>query len=143
MPRSKQDPLIGALIAKLPKLGEEWPVDQQIGWLRLMAMAFGNVYGGEAAMILTNWKESRDPVAAAVTTALTAMPTRVSPLKPTHRFVIDEQGYAKNAQGKRVMPKDCGAVPIFDMRGQDGDMRTIVWADDSKGLNGADLVITA
>jgi hypothetical protein len=122
MARSRQNQLVAAMIAMLPKQGEAWPVDQKNAWLKLMAGVLDTVYGGEAAQQF-----------GAVT------PSANLP----HRFVIDGKGYAKNAQGKRILPKDVGTTPIFDMRGELGDMREIVWADDSKGLNGADIVITA
>lgn len=126
MPRIKQDPLIAAMIAKLPKAGEDWPADKQSAWLHLMAMAFGTVYGGEVVF------QSKQVVE----------PKQAAPFKLAHQFIIDGKGYAKNAAGKRILPKDVTGA-VFDERGQDGDMRTIIWADETKGLNGADLVITA
>ena len=131
MARAKLDPMIAVLIEKLPKAGETWTQEQQFSWLRLMAMVFGSVYGGNVAEVY-----GANPV----------KPIAPTPAKPTtipHRFIIDEKGYAKNAAGKRILAKDAGTVPIFDTRGEEGDMRSIIWADDSKGLNGADVVITA
>ena len=95
MPKLKTDPLIAALIAKLPSSsGEEWPVDRQLSWLRLMAMAFGTVYGGDAA--------------AQFGQGSTFKPLALVPRqkKPEHPFVIDEKGYARRGTGERVMPKD-------------------------------------
>jgi hypothetical protein len=40
------DPLISALIQKLPKAGA-WPVDERVTWLRMLAMAFQVTYGQE------------------------------------------------------------------------------------------------
>ncbi len=48
MSRKKSDPLISALIAKLPPAGADWPVDEQIKWLNLMAATVSMVYGGDA-----------------------------------------------------------------------------------------------
>ncbi|HUC60520.1 MAG TPA: hypothetical protein VMF53_01040 [Alphaproteobacteria bacterium] len=39
------DPLIGALIQKLPKSGETWPIEARITWLQLVSMAFQMAYG--------------------------------------------------------------------------------------------------
>jgi hypothetical protein len=39
------DPLINALIQKLPDTADEWPVADRVDWLRLMAMAFQIAYG--------------------------------------------------------------------------------------------------
>lgn len=131
MPRLKSDPLLAALIKKLPQPGNEWPVDQQLAWLNLMAMAMGAVYGGDAATKLG--KAEVKPV---------FMPVQSKPKAPKGGFYIDDQGMVRNAQGKRVLPKDVTSE-VYDTRGEMGDMRAIVWADDSKGLNGADLTITS
>lgn len=140
MPRTKQDPLIAALIAKLPKTGEDWSVDQQLAWLRLMAMAFGNVYGGDAAAQFGRDMASNNRPLGFPSLKEPSSPTKTVP--PVHRFYIDADGYAKKASGERILAKDVYGE-IFDTRGEYGDMKTIIWADDSKGLNGADLVITA
>lgn len=133
MSRKKSDPLIAALIAKLPASNDEWPVDQQIAWLNLMAMAFGAVWGGDAAARIKHAQPATANVQPAKPQA---------PVKPTYPFYIDEKGYAKNRAGKRVTAKDVGGE-IYDLRGIDGDMGGIIWADDSKGLNGADLMVVA
>lgn len=127
MPRRKTDPLLSALISKLPAGGTEWAADKQKAWLDLMAMAFATVYG----------------VAPSQFGKVTVLSGPRPPDKPAHAFVIDEQGIArKGPGGKRIKASDVTG-PIFDMRGEDGDMRTITWADNSQGLNGADLVIVS
>jgi hypothetical protein len=131
MPRRKQDPLLAALIAKLPQTGAEWPVDQQLGWLNLMAMALGAVYGGDVAAKLG--RADLKPI---------FMPVQPKAKKPAHAFYIDESGYVRNGAGKAVLPKDVTGE-IYDTRGIDADLRTITWADGTTGLNGADLTITS
>lgn len=131
MPKSKSDPLLAALIAKLPPSGTEWPVDRQMAWLNLMAMAFGTVYGGNAI--------EQVPFLRGEKVGQFEPKVRfVAP--PEHRFLIDKNGYVRRGTGERVSPKDIDA-DVFDERGQMGDLRTIVWADDSTGLNGADIMI--
>ncbi|HEV2568684.1 hypothetical protein [Sphingomonas sp.] len=44
---SELDPLIAALIKKLPKAGDTWTAASRVTWLRMAAMAFGMVYGEE------------------------------------------------------------------------------------------------
>lgn len=126
MPRRRTDALLAAVIAKLPTPGSEFPQDAQLAWLRMMAMAMGTVYGGDAVNAMGK------PTAPVTSVKRQAV----------HSFLIDKQGYARRADGERVMAKDVSG-PIFDMRGQSGDMRGIVWADESTGLNGADLVIVS
>lgn len=128
MPRHKIDPLLAALIKKLPA-GNEWPVDRQLAWLNMTAMAFGSIYGGDAAQRLGIKPEKIEP-------------PKFEPVKRRHPFIIDEKGYVKRGTGERIMPKDV-AGEIFDMRGFDSDLRAIIWADDSTGLNGQDLMIVS
>jgi hypothetical protein len=131
------DPLIAALIAKLPAPGSEFPVDRQIAWLNLMATALGVIYGGDAAAKLS---ASANPVAPAANATKPSPPP--PPAKPKYPFIIDEMGFVRNAKGKRIKPDEVTDT-IFDLRGIDGDLKSIVWADDSTGLNGRDLTISA
>jgi len=50
LPKSKQDRLLAALIAKLPPPAAPWVREERIAWLRMMAMAFDAVYGSCAAV---------------------------------------------------------------------------------------------
>lgn len=45
------DPLIAALIQKLPSSGKPWLVDDRISWLQMASMAFQMVYGPEQETI--------------------------------------------------------------------------------------------
>lgn len=131
MPRHKFDPLLSALISKLPPAGTEWPMDRQLAWLNLMAMAFGTVYGGEAAGQLAA-ERAKKPV----------VPSK--PFKPIeYPFYIDKNCYARKRGGERILPKDVGAGTLHDLRGEDGDLRSIVWADDSKGLGKDPIIVEA
>ena len=64
------------------------------------------------------------------------------PAAPRYPFLIDEMGFARNGKGKRIMPAEITDT-LYDTRGLDGDLKTIIWADGSTGLNGKDLVIVA
>lgn len=48
---SDLDPLIDALIKKLPKAGATWPVNDRVMWLRMAAMAFQMAYEGPPTTI--------------------------------------------------------------------------------------------
>lgn len=123
-----RDPLLDALIAKLPEPGKPWGEAEQYAWLRMWAMGLGVVYGGNVVGYLDG------------KTAPAPAPVEVEIPKPN--FYIDESGYAMNKRGKRVKASEVTDV-LYDFRGEDGDVGTIVWADDSIGLNGADLTISA
>jgi hypothetical protein len=47
-----KDPLIAALIQKLPAEGS-WPVDERVTWLKMLAMAFQITYGQEVEIRIT------------------------------------------------------------------------------------------
>lgn len=130
MAKSKSDPLLSALIAKLPPQGEEWPVDQQLAWLNLMALSFGAIYGGNAAARL------------GITGASLPGPALVPKRKPAHPFIIDKDGIAKRGNGERVMPTDVDDI-LVDIRGPDGDLGSIIWADGSKGSRSGLTIIAA
>ena len=62
---------------------------------------------------------------------------------PSYPFIIDHDNLAKNGRTKKpILPSEVTDA-LYDLRGMDGDMKTITWADGSTGLNGADLSIVA
>ena len=74
--------------------------------------------------------------------ASSATPVPAKPKAPSYPFIIDEHGYVRDKKGKQVLPSQVTDA-IVDLRGELGDLREIIWADGSQGLNGADLTITA
>jgi len=140
------DPLFAAMIAKLPSSDKDWDVDKQVAWLNMMAMAFGTVYGGNAAERLAC--KCHDTLPASTPHQASAMPAApvpkfqrangegqsVSEPKPiSHAFYIDKEGMARNKKGDRIMPGEVSDF-IVDLRGETGDLDAIVWADNSVGL---------
>lgn len=140
------DPLLSALVAKLPASDAEWPVERQLAWLNLMAMAFGVTYGGDAAARIGIKSSSAEgKVAEHMERLPTTVLIPVSAPKPKpvmHKFIIDMDGNVCTAKGKPVLPGEVNDV-ICDLRGPDGDIRAIAWADGSTGVQGWDLTITA
>jgi hypothetical protein len=135
--RPKKNPLIQALIAELPDAGTEWPVEKQIGWINMMTMAFGIVYGGDAAQQMT----AQDVKQAASPAKFGAVK---KPKAASYEFIIDEGGYVRNGKtSEQLSPTDVAGKTVYDMRGMDGDMSSLIWADGSKGLNGADINISS
>src|SRR3990167_2323884 len=125
MARKKSDPLLSALISRLPPSGTEWPVENQTAWLRLMAVAFGLLYGGDAESQLGARETIQNP------------PVRVKPFRSIeYSFYIDNNGYARKTGGQRIVPDEVKDT-LHDLRGIDGDVADIIWADDSKGLSQA------
>ena len=142
MPRQKRDPLIAAMIAKLPD-GGEWPVEQQLAWIHLMAMALGVVHGGDAAARLATLAPGA-PSANGNGLVPLRNPPPAAMLReaPKPHFYIDKRGFARNRDGVAINAKDVQGE-LVDLRGMDGDVKSIRWADGTVGLNGADLTIVA
>ncbi len=46
------DPVIAALIQKLPRNKEPWPADQRVTWLQMIAMSFDLAYGPETSIVI-------------------------------------------------------------------------------------------
>lgn len=135
MPRkSKHDPLIAALIEKLPQQCD-WPVEQQMSWLRLMAMAMGHVYGGEVASCLDNQRAGTQAAAQSPPASVASPSFSSEKIIERHRFVIDKSGMALDTKrGEAINPEDIEGDFIVDERGIEGDVKTILWADGSTGI---------
>jgi hypothetical protein len=62
------DPVISALIQKLPKGKTKWSVDDRVTWLQMIAMAFDMAYGIEAKINITKdkivWPKQESPPSA-------------------------------------------------------------------------------
>jgi hypothetical protein len=58
------------------------------------------------------------------------------------KFIIDNQGVVRRGNGEPVLPSDVTDI-IHDYRDGEADLRSIIWADGSTGLNGQDLTIVA
>lgn len=128
------DPLLAALIGKLPPGGTVWPAADRKAWLTMMEQAFAVVYGVVGRS--TTAPAADEPAAP-------RRGRRPKPPPPTGpRFYIDHQGIARRADGAGIMPHDV-TDEIVDLRGQNGDLATIVWADGSTGIpSGVSLNIT-
>lgn len=141
------DPLIAALIAKLPAPGSEYSRGEREAWLRMMVAAFDLAYGpvGELAGIpaLALMRE------AVGTPAANGQPANGQPAAPApvrqahagHDFYVARDATVCNAEGVPVLLED---VPpdqmIFDYRpvpaGEFRDLDALVWADGRRGTAG-------
>lgn len=137
---ARSNSVVNALIEELPAPGTEWPAAQREAWLDLMRTAFTLAYGeapGSAPAA------ARKPARSAPAKAAKAKPAKAKPAK-VHvdpGFHIDLEGYARDHKGSRILPDDLNG-PIYDMRGEAGDLGAIRWADETTGIKGLQLDIT-
>jgi hypothetical protein len=123
----KLDPLLAALIEKLPAGGSEWSTEDRQSWISMMEMAFNVVYRREADYV-------------AIDPRIAEMMNKPFPPKPAdHAFYIDRENYARKAGGERIHAFEVDGT-VYDQRGE-GDLGAIIWADGSTGVLGKVLDI--
>lgn len=147
--RGPDDPLLNALIWKLPSTGEAFSADARSSWLKMMTIAFDVTYGPAEGVIVPSigLPDNGKPAAAAAAPAAPAP----KPTKAPHQaygcdYYVDGQGFARcdfEADGagvprptpnRRVSADEAmNAGEIYDYRGAARDRSTIVWDDDSVG----------
>jgi len=139
------DPLLSALVDKLPPAGVSWPAADREAWLKMASNAFDVVYGAAAARTLgaPSRPAPKRPARKATKKASRRKPARPKPLGPTGpAFFIDRQGFARKRGGERIMPAEV-LDHIVDLRGESGDLGAITWSDDSAGIpRGLQLDVT-
>jgi hypothetical protein len=131
------DPLIAAMVGKLPRAGEAFPPEQRAAWLKMMAMAFDVAYGAGGASV---------DIPQFIDCKFESNTSPAAPTKPADRgpvFMIDKDGIAKRNDGTRLMPADVAGAVLYDKRGELGDLGAITWADGSRGVLGLQLEIAA
>lgn len=139
------DPLISALVDKLPAAGTAWPHADRQAWLTMASNAFDVVYGTAKGGSMSPAAPNAAPRRPVKKSARKAQrrPSAPKPLGPTGpAFFIDRQGFARKRGGDRIMPGEV-LEHIVDLRGEKGDLGAITWSDDSCGIpRGLQLDIT-
>jgi len=128
----ENDPLLAAVISKLPAPGTSWPAEQRVAWLKMMAMAFDLAYGvveEMPAFLGEDRSTSARPVPSEGSGEPKPLP--VTGTEPD-RFYVDAKGHARKDPGR--IPITVNDVPtgevIWDERPLGKrDLDTIVWAD--------------
>lgn len=152
----KDDPLLAALIDKLPKPGA-WTAEGRTAWLKMVAMAFDVVYGPVDGVEIPEFLSERRPaplrIAAAIELPANGLPPNATVWtdekiaeargKVGPAFYIDDRGFARKAGGERVLASDVSGAVLYDQRGEQADLGAIVWADDTRGVTGLQLEISA
>lgn len=130
-PAVRRDPVIAALISKLPAEGTTFSRAQRVNWLRQIAMAFDGAYGVEALIAVDQNNPARkDPPLMELPNPIAARPAPIAPASEP-RYFIDQEGYARKSPGNvRIKPHEVpdGAL-LEDERDGEGELDTIKWAD--------------
>lgn len=136
------DPLVAAIVAKLPATAAEFPREAREAWLRLMAGAFDLAYGTiDQPVALPSLQAMRQAVHPAPAAAGVTGENRLRPIVNGNKIHIAADGTACNADGVPVLLTDVPADEIvFDTRpitgGEFRDLASIVWADGRRGTTG-------
>lgn len=146
------DPLLAAIIGKLPAPGATWSKADRINWLRMFVMA-ANVAYGDAPGVTVSDIEERAPLRFAPVLveaghdrpAPGAAPA-AEPAGPG-RFVIDADGFALR-DNLPIDPEDVppGAIIWDERRGaEQGDLASVYWKRGGiiKGTQPAHLKLQA
>lgn len=149
------DPLLAAVISKLPPVGTGFTAEARTKWLRMMAMAFDVTYGEDGVVEIPNFIEkdaaaapaAGEPLAgsAAAPAAAPARPKPAPHVAAGFDYYIDPDGFARcdfertetGAQvpspKRQVEPGEIGAEDvIYDYRSP-RNRDSIVWADNTMG----------
>jgi hypothetical protein len=130
-PAVKRDPVIAALIAKLPAEAAEFSRALRVNWLRQVAMAFDGAYGVQAPITVDqNIPLQKDPPLMDLPNPIAARPAPIAGPAEV-RYFIDADGFArKDPGGVRIKPHEVpdGAI-LEDEREGEGELDTIKWAD--------------
>lgn len=138
----KRDPVIAALIAKLPPEGADFDRARRVNWLRQIAMAFDGAYGVQLEIFI----DVDAPLVVSGKDLVTDLPNPLRPHAPGTapttslrlaaepdeiRYFIDPEGFARMEPGnKRVRPVDVpNGAEIEDERDGDDSLDTIKWSD--------------
>lgn len=147
---ARPNPLIAAVLKEIP--GAASTRAQRLSWLRMIAMSMDTVYGAadggpiDLPDFLGGGPSGGGEAAAALTAAVAAAPTPKPAVRLVEapRFFIDHAGAARRAPSMEpINPDELNGQPLFDDRGEYGDLGSILWADGRRGVLGLQLEISA
>jgi hypothetical protein len=133
MTKAKHDPLLAALIAKLPAEMAQWPRADRIAWLQMMAMGFNVVYGACGGIRIAPEEVRSDDRSADAPHDMPAERPATAQAAPNvaQRFYVDRDGFAMG-DGRPIAMEDLPAgVILWDERVgiESGDAAAILWRD--------------
>lgn len=126
------DPLLAAVIGKLPIPGKPYPAAQRVNWFKMMAIAMNEAYGVVDPINITALSAPAPAMPRELFAA--AQPAEeASPAKPPAavppRYRIDAQGFALRGETP-IDPQDVPpGTPLDDERSlnERGHLDTILW----------------
>ena len=117
-PRTRRDPLLEAVIAKLPARDAGFPATEREAWLKLLVNALDVAYGPGAAAV------PAVPVPA-------PRPAQVIMAEARYPFYVDPDGFARGPDGCEIVAQEIRAgETLWDLRPEGNrELATIIWAD--------------
>jgi hypothetical protein len=121
-PRTQRDPLLDAVIAKLPAHDAGFPAAQREAWMTLLRHALDMAYGAERVPVQAETTHGRQ---------MQVDIHRQSSATGGPIFHVDAEGFARSPDGREIVAQD---VPrgetLWDLRSSGaGDLSTVVWAN--------------
>ena len=148
---AKPHALVAAVLKEVPAAGSTRA--QRLSWLRMIAMAMDNAYGADGAPLdipdFLGAPAQEQPAGQGAPFPPVASPAPIPPPRLVRvveppRFFIDRDGVARRAPSNEpINPEQVGDDPLFDDRGEMGDLGSILWADGRRGVLGLRLNISA
>lgn len=144
--KSPLHPLVQAVVDMIPAKPAdtkvEWSAASRRAFVRVLCAAFDSVYGPvglvEIGGVGVEPAAVVSPTAAETKKALLAENVAANTVK---RFFIDKDGYARRDPGGfRIMPGNLNGEILYDDRGEHGDLGSIIWSDDSRGVLGKGVI---
>ena len=105
---SRRDPLLSAVLARLPARGAGFPAAEREAWLTLLRHALDVAYGAASPQ--------RSAAAAPVNAG-------------AYKSHVDAEGFARGPDGKQIMAAEIPqGEPLWDLRGFDvGNIETVAF----------------
>lgn len=121
-----RDPLLDAVIAKLPARDAGFPAPERIAWITLLCNVLDVVYGVVPHVVAARAIPS-------VTEPELSKPLDAAPGAKSYAFYVDADGFARGPDGNEILP---GEIPrgeiLWDLRTRDagrGYLSSVIWRD--------------
>jgi len=120
-PKTERDPLLDAVINKLPARDAGFPATERQAWLKLLVDALDVAYG-----VAGDGSHGLLPSASVA-------PAKPPATKVPYAFHVDRDGFARGPHGREIIAQEIPAgETLWDLRPEGaGNLDTVMWQDGS------------